>query len=132
MQINPLLIKADFLSLSLFKEKRAGNLMEALEKAKSVTLSRFIFALGIRHIGEGTSQDLAKFILSHLKKTDGIAPTEIFELMHKMSKDEINAIEINEDMLTKINAASTRAMQYVNQAARAMDAPDSKKRKLNN
>ncbi|MBI5413783.1 NAD-dependent DNA ligase LigA [Candidatus Peregrinibacteria bacterium] len=87
------LTEEDFLQLPLFKEKRTGKLIASIEKAKNVSLTRFLFALGVRHIGEGTSQDLAKFILSHLEKTDGIAPVEIFDLMHKMSKEEINAIE---------------------------------------
>lgn len=87
------LTEEDFLQLPLFKEKRTEKLIASIEKAKNVSLTRFLYALGIRHIGEGTSQDLAKFMLSHLKKTDGITPVEIFDLMHKMSKDEINAIE---------------------------------------
>ncbi|MBI2638183.1 NAD-dependent DNA ligase LigA [Candidatus Peregrinibacteria bacterium] len=65
------LTEADFLQLPLFKEKRTGNLIAAIEKAKEVSLSRFLFALGIRHVGEGTSQDLAKFILGETK----VSPT---------------------------------------------------------
>jgi DNA ligase (NAD+) len=41
-------------------EQSAKNLFDAIEKAKHTTLSRFIYALGIRHIGEETAKLLAK------------------------------------------------------------------------
>ncbi|MFA6521332.1 MAG: BRCT domain-containing protein, partial [Candidatus Gracilibacteria bacterium] len=82
----------DFAQLSLFKEKRTSNLILAIEKAKRVSLSRFLYALGIRHIGEGTSQDLAKFLSSHLNKTE-MTPLEIYNAINKFSHEEINGIE---------------------------------------
>jgi DNA ligase (NAD+) len=39
-------------------EKSAANLLHALDKARSTTLERFIYALGIRHVGESTARDL--------------------------------------------------------------------------
>jgi len=41
-------------------EKSASNLLQAIEQSKSVPLARFIFALGIRNVGEATAKDLAK------------------------------------------------------------------------
>ena len=41
-------------------EKSAVNLLEALEKSKTTTLGRFLFALGIRHVGEATAKELAR------------------------------------------------------------------------
>ena len=41
-------------------EKSALNLLAGLEKSKRTTLARFLFALGIRHVGETTAKDLAK------------------------------------------------------------------------
>jgi DNA ligase (NAD+) len=41
-------------------EKSASNLFAAIEKARTVSLARFIFALGIRHVGEETAKLLAK------------------------------------------------------------------------
>ena len=41
-------------------EKSAQNLLAGLEKSKRTTLARFLFALGIRHVGETTAKDLAK------------------------------------------------------------------------
>jgi DNA ligase (NAD+) len=40
--------------------KSAANLLAGLEKSKSTTLGRFVFSLGIRHVGETTAKDLAK------------------------------------------------------------------------
>jgi DNA ligase (NAD+) len=40
-------------------EKSAANLIDALEKSKNTTLARFLFALGIREVGEATARGLA-------------------------------------------------------------------------
>jgi DNA ligase (NAD+) len=40
-------------------EKSAANLLDAISKSKTTTLARFIFALGIRNVGEATAKDLA-------------------------------------------------------------------------
>lgn len=42
-----------------FKEKSIHNLLRSLEESKKTTLARFIFALGIPYVGEGTAQLLA-------------------------------------------------------------------------
>lgn len=49
----------DVAALERMGDKSAANLIEALEKAKSTTLPRFIFALGIRQVGEATALALA-------------------------------------------------------------------------
>ena len=41
-------------------DKSANNLLHAIEKSKSTTLQRFIYALGIRHVGESTAKELAR------------------------------------------------------------------------
>jgi DNA ligase (NAD+) len=46
--------------LDRMAEKSAGNVLKALEKSKSTTLARFIYALGIRHVGESTAKELAR------------------------------------------------------------------------
>ena len=46
-------------SLDRMADKSAQNLVEALEKSKQTTLPRFIFGLGIRHVGEATAKALA-------------------------------------------------------------------------
>ena len=47
--------------LERMAQKSAQNLVDALEKSKHTTLARFLFALGIRHVGESTAKDLARY-----------------------------------------------------------------------
>ena len=47
------------LALEGFKEKKAGNLLAALEKSKDCSLDAFLFALGIPNVGRKTARDLA-------------------------------------------------------------------------
>ena len=47
-------------NLERMGEKSALNLMDAVEKSKNTTLARFIYALGIRNVGETTAKDLAR------------------------------------------------------------------------
>jgi len=52
--------KEDLLNLELFKDKKTDNLLRAIEKSKNQPLSRLIYALGIRHVGEKASFVLAQ------------------------------------------------------------------------
>jgi DNA ligase (NAD+) len=47
-------------ALERMADKSAANVVEAIEGSKSTTLARFIYALGIRHVGEATARDLAR------------------------------------------------------------------------
>jgi len=55
-------------SLDRMADKSAQNVLAALEKSKHTTLPRFLFGLGIRHVGEATAKDLAR----HFGKLDAI------------------------------------------------------------
>lgn len=46
-------------NLERMGDKSANNLLQAIKKSQNTTLARFIFALGIRHVGETTAKDLA-------------------------------------------------------------------------
>lgn len=48
------------LALERMAEKSAQNVLAALHKSKQTTLPRFLFGLGIRHVGEATAKDLAR------------------------------------------------------------------------
>ena len=48
-------------NLDRMAEKSAQNIIDALEKSKKTTLARFIYALGIRNVGEATAKDLARY-----------------------------------------------------------------------
>jgi DNA ligase (NAD+) len=51
---------AAFAALDRMADKSANNLVEALEKSKATTLPRFLYGLGIRHVGEATAKALAR------------------------------------------------------------------------
>ncbi len=55
-------------ALDRMAEKSAQNIVDALEKSKQTTLPRFLYGLGIRHVGEATAKDLAR----HFGKLDAI------------------------------------------------------------
>jgi DNA ligase (NAD+) len=55
-------------SLDRMADKSANKLLEALEKSKKTTLPRFVFGLGIRHVGEATAKALAR----HFGQLDAI------------------------------------------------------------
>lgn len=48
------------MALERMAEKSAGNVLDAVEKSKHTTLARFLFGLGIRHVGEATAKELAR------------------------------------------------------------------------
>ncbi|PIQ77637.1 DNA ligase (NAD(+)) LigA [Candidatus Peregrinibacteria bacterium CG11_big_fil_rev_8_21_14_0_20_46_8] len=82
--------EGDLLELPLFKEKRAQKVVEAIAAAKKVSLSRFLFSLGIRHIGEGVSQDLARYVASHMKT---ISPSSVYNFFEQYSAQDIEQIQ---------------------------------------
>ncbi|MEI7784974.1 MAG: NAD-dependent DNA ligase LigA, partial [Betaproteobacteria bacterium] len=56
------------LNLERMADKSASKLLEAVERSKQTTLARFIFGLGIRHVGEATAKELAR----HFGKLDAV------------------------------------------------------------
>lgn len=69
--------KEDLLSLEKFKEKKATNLLNAVEKSKDCELYAFIYALGIPNVGVKTSKDLVK----RFKTLDNIIKANLEELL---------------------------------------------------
>ncbi len=77
-----MLERRDLLKLDLFAEKKADNLLKEMEKSKEQPLSRVLYGLGIRHVGEKASLVLAeKFgtmdVLSEAKEPELQAIHEI-------------------------------------------------------
>ena len=60
-------------NLERMGEKSAQNLLMAIEKSRSTTLARFIFALGIRNVGEATARDLAR----HFGNLDALVAADV-------------------------------------------------------
>lgn len=94
------------LTLDGFKSKSSHNILESIEKSKSVTLARFIMALDIRYVGKTTAEDLAfyvediyqlaKLTIENLLEIEGIGltvATSIYEYFQDQSNiEEIKAM----------------------------------------
>ena len=75
----PDLYRLDVSTLSVLPrmaEKSAQNIVDALQKSKQAKLARFIFALGIRNVGETTAKDLAR----HFGKLDKLRAADMDQL----------------------------------------------------
>ncbi len=103
------------ISLPLFKEKKTFNLLKSLENSKQIPLERFLFALGIRHVGRETAEVIAKCIkwpskeitvevkelsaqtsLFAEKKTvkvKGILPLDVLAVLKKSKAEDLAAID---------------------------------------
>jgi DNA ligase (NAD+) len=70
---------ATLVGLERMGEKSAANLVEAIAKAKATSLERFIYALGIRHVGESTARELARHFgsLAALERADESALLDV-------------------------------------------------------
>ena len=73
------LTKAQLVSLERMGEKSAQNLLDALERSKRTTLPRFLYALGIREVGEATALALARHFgtLEAIERADEEALQEV-------------------------------------------------------
>ena len=96
--------KEQLLSLQRFAEKSADNLIKSIESSKNTSMARFIYALGIRNVGEATANDLANHFgnlnrikqasLDQLIEVRDIGPTvaeSIFKYFN--SSESVNEIE---------------------------------------
>lgn len=70
------LTKGDLEPLERFAQKSADNLIDSIDRAKRVTLPRFIFGLGIRHVGEETAVRLSQ-VFGNLKKIMNASQEEL-------------------------------------------------------
>ena len=64
-------------NLDRMADKSAQNILAALEASKATTLPRFVFGLGIRHVGEATAKELAR----HFGTLDAIMAASVDELL---------------------------------------------------
>ncbi|MDW8320013.1 MAG: NAD-dependent DNA ligase LigA [Armatimonadota bacterium] len=90
--------KEDLLPLERMGEKLAENLLNSVERSKQVPLSRFIYALGIRQVGERAAQLLAEYLGSldalmnateqHLLQIPEIGPATAREIVEFFRREE--------------------------------------------
>lgn len=62
--------EGDIILLKRFAKKSAANLIKAIQESKKIPLAKFIYALGIRQVGEKTAEDLAEKVrnIENLRK----------------------------------------------------------------
>jgi DNA ligase (NAD+) len=110
------LTKADLLKLDRFADISAGKLTGAIAAAKTPELPRFIYGLGIRHVGEQTAVDLAeafgsldalaKATLADLDAIDGIGHVVAESILAWFSDED------NEELLRKFRALGVHPQSY--------------------
>lgn len=102
----------DFSSLEGFKDKKINNLLGAIEKSKTVSLERFIFALGIDGVGKVAAKDLVK-AFKNINNLKNATKDELIELENvgeitaeaivNWFKDEKNLLEIDNLLEAGVN-----------------------------
>lgn len=91
--------KEDLVDLPLWGEKKAQNLIDAIERSKKPRLDKFIFALGIRYVGEKAARTIAEYCKSldkflNLTKEELLALPEVGEVMAESIYSFINKAEV--------------------------------------
>ena len=83
--------KEQLLTLEGFAEKSAMQLLEGIEKSKHASLSRFLFGLGIRHVGTHVAQVLAR----HLGSLDSLKASkkEDLQAIHEIGPEIATSVE---------------------------------------
>lgn len=85
--------KGDLLNLPRFAEKSADNLIIAIEKAKTVTLPRFLASLSIVQVGEETAYDLSKhFVMKMKEQGKDFDAKDVIDVMMKSKKEDFESI----------------------------------------
>jgi DNA ligase (NAD+) len=124
--------EGDILPLERFAEKSAKNLILAIQSKKKINLPRFIYALGIRNIGQETARDLAEHFgsleklaaapLEDLRKTNGVGPivaNSIYkffgekrnrEFVEKLKK---SGIEIIDNLKSEVKNLKLKRLTFV-------------------
>ena len=106
------LTKEDLLKLDKFKDKKADNLINAIQNSKKIDLNKFLFSLGIQEVGSKTAKDLAKTFkslsnLKNAKKEDILEVEDIGEVIAdnivSFFHDENNIKEIESLLALGIN-----------------------------
>ncbi len=109
-------------ALERMAEKSAANVLAGIEKSKRTTLGRFIYALGIRNVGEVTAKDLAR----HFGSLDALIGASVEELQEAPDVGPVVAESIasffreghNREVIEQLRAAGVRWEEGPRQRAR--------------
>ena len=95
--------------LERMAEKSAANVIAAIDRSRSTTLARFIFALGIRHVGETTAKDLARHFgrLDALMEADEAALLDVRDVGNVLAQSLLQffAEPHNREVIAQLRAA---------------------------
>ena len=96
-----------------FKEKTAQNILDALEKSKSVPFERVLFALGIKFVGESVAKVLAKALhdIDHIISASVEEMTEINEIGEKIALSVRNFFD-DERNIEIVNRLKVAGLQF--------------------
>ncbi len=83
--------KGDIEVLEGFGEKSAENIINSIEDSKEISLSRFLYSLGILHVGEETSRLLAAMIINRGKKVK--EPVDVLRFFENVSVEDFEGID---------------------------------------
>lgn len=89
--------KKELLSLPRFAEKSAQNLIDAIERSKETTLARFLYSLGIIHVGTYTAKLLAKHF-EKIKDLEHVGVEQIIAIKHMGTKSAESVSRFFNDM----------------------------------
>ena len=115
------LTKEDLLSLEGFKDKKADNILNQLDKSKNAQLSNFVYALGIPNVGEKTAKDLAKTFKSlpnimHASISELVAIQDVGDIVAKSIVDYF-ADEYNKELLENLFSLGVEVGEELNETA---------------
>jgi len=100
------LSKDELVQLDRMGEKSAENLLESIEESKQTTLSRFLYALGIREVGEATAASLA----SHYGKLERVMGADEDSLQEVSDVGPVVALRIGAYFAEKHNQDVVRRL----------------------
>ena len=83
--------EGDLINLPLFKEKRVHNVIDSIRGSKHRPLHSFIFALGMRYIGEKTARDLAQHFSTKINKQT-VSPLSVAKIFEPYAVEDYTAI----------------------------------------
>ncbi len=114
---------AKLAALERMADKSAANLVAALDASKQTTLPRFLYALGIRHVGEATAKDLA----AHFGSLDRVMDASELQLLEVNDVGPVVAKSIrtffdqphNREITEQLRAAGIRWAEHEGAAAAA-------------
>ena len=121
----------DFLALPRFARKSATNMVNAIERSKTPTLSRFLYSLGIPHVGEYAARLLAKNF-SRLEDLYHVTPEKLRPIKHLGDKiaNSISVFFRDEKNIRTMDALKSSGLRIQNPDFAAGEKEEKKKQEL--